>query len=218
MAEEKIELINNLHELLTRLPIEMLQLLSCESKLKISLRKTLRHFDEDSLISELKNAVDWINTQELLEDISVDYRVKSYASIDEKYKRYRDSNKQLREVFNDLLGFRMLCESYENFLSEDRSPFEIADMSNGKKNDDGYRAVHMYFQRRGKNKYYYSIEIQISTIFDRKFNNWLHKHFYKREYPADIGGCLREKYESGLIKSEDDFKAALNNILNDMMK
>ena len=38
----------------------------------------------------------------------------------------------------------------------------IADMSNGKAADDGYRGVHAYYQKSGK---HYPIEIQFNTLF-----------------------------------------------------
>lgn len=40
----------------------------------------------------------------------------------------------------------------------------IADMSSGKAVDDGYRGVHVYYQKSGK---HYPIEIQFNTLFDR---------------------------------------------------
>ena len=40
-------------------------------------------------------------------------------------------------------------------------------MSNGKAVDDGYRGVHVYYQKSGK---HYPIEIQFNTLFDRQLN------------------------------------------------
>ena len=212
MAEEGIEIFNDIDALLKKLPIKILEQLSYESKLKTSMRRTLKCFDRESLIAELEDFADWLNMNELLDSIGIDHRIKSYASINEKHERYKDSLLQLSKVFNDVLGFRVFCESYEKFLGDKNSLFEIADMSKGKRNDDGYRAVHIYFQRRdGK---YYPIEIQVYTLFDRKFNDWLHIYLYKnKKYPSEIGRRLRKKYESGLIKSKDDFEAALNDIM-----
>ena len=44
-------------------------------------------------------------------------------------------------------------------------------MSHGKSVDDGYRGVHLYFQ---KDNLHYPIEIQFNTLYDRQLNNWLH--------------------------------------------
>ena len=46
-------------------------------------------------------------------------------------------------------------------------------MSNGKAVDDGYRGVHVYYQKSGQ---HYPIEIQFNTLFDRQLNNWLIIH------------------------------------------
>lgn len=48
-------------------------------------------------------------------------------------------------------------------------------MSKGKSNDDGYRGIHVYYQ---KDNYHYPIEIQFDTYYDRQLNDWLHNRFY----------------------------------------
>ena len=47
-------------------------------------------------------------------------------------------------------------------------------MSKGKSNDDGYRGVHVYYQKDNK---HYPIEIQFNTYSDRQLNDWLHDKF-----------------------------------------
>ena len=81
----------------------------------------------------------------------------------------------------------------------------------GKALDDGYRGVHVYYQKSGK---HYPIEIQFNTLFDRQLNNWLHDYLYKKSYPIDTGRIMRENYESGLIRNEQEFKEVLNNVLS----
>ncbi len=85
-------------------------------------------------------------------------------------------------------------------------------MSSGKAGDDGYRGVHVYYQKSGK---HYPIEIQFNTLFDRQLNNWLHDYLYKKNYPIETGKIMREKYESGLIRNEQEFMEVLNNVLSD---
>ena len=92
------------------------------------------------------------------------------------------------------------------------SKFRIADMTKGKTLDDGYRGVHVYYQKSGK---HYPIEIQFNTLFDRQLNNWLHDYLYKKDYPIETGRIMREKYECGLIRNEHEFKEVLNNVLFD---
>ena len=85
-------------------------------------------------------------------------------------------------------------------------------MSNGKTKDDGYRGVHVYYQKSSK---YYPIEIQFNTLYDRQMNNWLHAYIYKKHYSDEIGKIMRNKYESGLIKNEFDFQEVLKYVLSD---
>lgn len=37
---------------------------------------------------------------------------------------------------------------------------------------------------------------------------------YKKNYPIETGKIMREKYESGLIRNEHEFKEMLNNVLS----
>lgn len=88
-------------------------------------------------------------------------------------------------------------------------------MSEGKANDDGYRGVHVYYQ---KNSRCYPIEIQFNTFFDRQLNNWLHDYLYKKNIPKEVGQCMRRLYENGSIHNENEFKEALKNVLFDSEK
>ena len=191
------------------LSMEILVALSFESHLGIPLKKNLHYFDKNLLIAELKKMTRWLDEQEILSTISLDYRIKSLASILLKYDRYYPDH-QTRKVFNDILGFRAFCDSYDQILKEGSSQFRIADMSNGKAVDDGYRGVHVYYQKSGK---HYPIEIQFNTLFDRQLNNWLHDYLYKKSYPIEVGKILRVKYENGMIRNEHEFKEELNNVL-----
>ena len=83
-------------------------------------------------------------------------------------------------------------------------------MTQGKAEDDGYRGVHVYYQKSGK---HYPIEIQFNTLFDRQLNNWLHDYLYKKNYPINVGKAMRERYESGLIRNEHEFKEVLEDVL-----
>ena len=87
------------------LSLEILDFLSYESQLGISLKKNLHHFDKDLLIQELIAMTEWLDEQEILADIALDYRIKSIDSILNKYDRYYPDH-QTRKVFNDILGFR----------------------------------------------------------------------------------------------------------------
>ena len=71
--------------------------------------------------------------------------------------------------------------------------------------------IHVYFQVDGT---HYPIEIQYNTYYDRQFNNWLHKHIYKKKYDDVVGCELRKLYESAKILTEQDFKEALKHVLS----
>ena len=189
----------------------ILDALSFESHLGIPLKKNLHYFDKDLLIAELVEMTEWLDEQEILSSIALDYRVKSLDSILMKYERYYPDH-QTRKVFNDILGLRAFCDSYDQILEGKSSQFRIADMSNGKAVDDGYRGVHVYYQKSGK---HYPIEIQFNTMFDRQFNNWLHDYLYKKKYSIETGKVMREKYENGFIRNEHEFKEELSNVLFD---
>ena len=193
------------------LSVKILDMLSFESHLEIPLKKNLHYFDKESLIEELIAMTEWLDEQELLSEIALDYRIKSLDSILMKYERYYPDH-QTRKVFNDILGFRAFCDSYEQILEEKSPQFRIAHMTKGKSVDDGYRGVHVYYQKSGR---HYPIEIQFNTLFDRQLNNWLHDNLYKKNYSIETGKIMRDKYESGFIRNEHEFKEVLNNVLFD---
>ena len=192
------------------LSIEILNELSFESHLPFSLRDDLGKVDKDALLNELKTYSNWLNEQELLSNVSIDYRIKSFESIETKYERYYP-NREIRKVFNDILGLRDLCDDYQEILSAQDKRVRIVDLSRGKQDDDGYRGVHLTY-RRGIQ--YYPIELQFNTFYDRQLNNYLHDYVYKKEYPKGIGGVLRELYEKGEIRTLDEFKEVLEDVLH----
>ena len=195
---------------LNGLSVQILEQLSYESHLGKSLKQNLRHFDRDALMTELSEMTDWLSQQTILDEIGIDLRIKSIDSISLKYERYYPENRQVRQVFNDILGFRAFCDDYQELIGQDSSVFRIVDMSRGKANDDGYRGVHLYFQ---KDNFHYPIEVQFNTLYDRQINNWLHSYLYKKNYPNEIGQRMRTLYEDGKIRSREDFEEVLKNVL-----
>ena len=194
------------------LSVEILEQLSYPSSLGISLKKTLRHVDKEALLQEMETMADWLDEQTLLSEIALDYRIKSISSISQKYERYINSSRHLSQVFNDVLGFRAFCDSYEDVLAMQSDWFSVADLSNGKADDDGYRGVHLYFQ---KDNFHYPIEIQFNTLYDRQLNNWLHDYLYKtQQFSNTVGKEMRQRYENGLIRNEKQFQEVLNDVLS----
>ena len=194
------------------LTIELLQRLSYKSALGISLKKNLHYFDRDVLFMELIKVNEWYDEYAELHELALDYRIKSIQSAIMKYNRYYPDH-QARKVFDDLLGFRSLCDNYDDVLAlSDVEGIRVADMSMGKAKDDGYRGIHVYFQLSGS---HYPIEIQYNTYYDRQFNNWLHKYIYKKDYDDSVGKQLRNLYESAKILTEQEFKEELKHVLSD---
>ena len=205
--------LNLLENILRRDGLSFAQLrdLSYKSDMGIRLKKNLHYFDKDVLLNELIKVNKWYDTCEYLHDITIDYRIKSIQSVKLKYDRYYPDH-QVAKVFNDMLGFRTLCDNYEDILGvEACENIRVADMSCGKSNDDGYRGVHIYFQL---SNFHYPIEIQYNTYYDRQFNNWLHKYVYKREYKNRLGCILRQDYEDARINNESEFKEMLKHVLS----
>lgn len=60
---------------------DILKELSYKSKLGKSLKQNLHAFARDDLLAELYEVSRWLNQQEILSDMVLDYRVKSYDSI-----------------------------------------------------------------------------------------------------------------------------------------
>ena len=115
--------------MLNGLSVELLTQLSYRSRLGLSLIRTLRHFEREALIAELVSMTEWLDEQTVLSEIALDYRIKSYASIVGKYERYLNSSRHVGQVFNDILGFRAFCDSYDSVLALTFPSFSVADLS-----------------------------------------------------------------------------------------
>ena len=193
------------------LSIDILTSLSYKTGLDKSLKRNLHHFDKELLLDDVDSAIAFLDMQgALLESIATDYRIKSEQSAHLKYERYYPDS-LVEKVFNDLLGFRSLCDSYSEIIALSDVPyFRVADMTEGKANDDGYRGVHVYFQ---VDHFHYPIEIQFNTYYDRQINNWLHSFLYKKGYDNLVGKRMRLEYERGIIKSDKDFEEVLKDVL-----
>ena len=182
--------------------VRSLDSVSYETKLGKNLKNTLRKFDRNELMEELKDYRLFLKKRK---DILIDYtyRIKSIQSINLKYDRYYPS-KEINACFNDILGIRMIVDNYDINIKNDK--IRHVDMSKGKKNDDGYRGYHIYYK---KSNYHYPIEVQFFTERDYIFNMWLHKYVYKYK-DNSIGIKLRELYDKNIIMIEEDFKEEFN--------
>ena len=60
------------------LSVEILRSFSYKSRLGMSLKRTLRHFDKDELISEIYSYADWLDGLNISSQINLDFRIKCY--------------------------------------------------------------------------------------------------------------------------------------------
>lgn len=197
------------------LTYESLEELSYRTLLEKSLVHSLHHFNKEMIFADIQRMIYFYNDLMLLDDLAIDYRIKSIDSCLRKYNKFYP-DMRIEKTFNDILGFRILCDNYDEILHSDPiDKIRIVNLSNGKANDDGYRGVHLYYQLDHQ---HYPIEVQMNTYYDRQINNWLHKYLYKRNYTCKIGLQLRKLYEHGKIINEKEFQEALTNVLPNCQK
>ena len=84
----------------------------------------------------------------------------------------------------------------------------VVDLRKGKKVDDGYRAIHLYYQR---DNLAYPIEIQLWCGDDFRFNVWSHRYIYKYD-TAEIGRMRYQSYKAGMIQNEEEFVEQLKKL------
>ena len=181
--------------------------ISYRTQMGKSLKNTLRKFNKTALFEEINQVID--EMYDVRNNIEHPNRIKSEHSCRLKYNRYYPAA-QVESVFNDILGIRIIVDDYKAINSiKMPSNVRIVDMRNGKANDDGYRAIHLYYQ---KSHYHYPIEIQIISTKDRQFNEWLHMYLYKYVSDNNVGKTLREMYDNEFIGTEEDFKKEMQKI------
>jgi len=187
----------------------MFEKCSYESSIGHSLSKEMRKSNIEDIKQDLSNYFRYLLSVDLNLGC-LEYRIKSKDSINRKLNKYSTSTRKIKSVVNDVVGIRGICSSYDFLFKESSDNFRVVDLSKGKANDDGYRGVHVYYQKNSK---CYPIEIQFSTFFDRQFNDWLHKYSYKY-LDSSIGVILRDYYEKGKVKSEKEFLEVMNYVLS----
>lgn len=177
---------------------EVLDKISYRSSLEQSLKQISLSNTPLELILADVNRYRMEYTDIVMQENLIGSRFKSDDSIKKKYEKTIRTRGGFKQCFNDVLGFRLHMAEYPVDFPD---YFRVVDLRNGKKNDDGYRAIHLYYQR---DNLAYPIEIQLWCAEDYAFNVWSHKMVYKYE-STKVGRLLYEKYETGLIQSEEQF-------------
>lgn len=182
---------------------DILDELSYTSTLNRSLKQiSLMETPLDVILDDISRyRASYIDT--LVQENLIGSRFKSDDSIIKKYEKTLRTGGGFKQCFNDVLGFRLKLEEYPKDYPD---YFRVVDLRQGKRTDDGYRAIHLYYQR---DSHAYPIEIQLWCGRDFQYNIWSHKHIYKYETAA-IGKYLYEEYSEGRINSEQEFLKALD--------
>ena len=187
------------------LPTEQeLKSISCLSSFGKSLNK--RALSEELLECAIKDSSRFCNI--LLQKpflLNYVWRVKSENSIILKYYKGLQNQLRFNTVFNDLIGLRLKVQEYPE---EYPDYFRVVDMRNGKKNDDGYRGVHLYYQL---DNYHYQVVIQLWSVKDYDFNKWSHEYGYKTLQDEELR-LLREKCDLGIITCEEQYRLEVQNL------
>lgn len=187
---------------------DILDMLSYKSTLGRSLKQiSLRETPIEKIFVDIaRYRASYIDT--FIQENLIGSRFKSDDSIMRKYEKTLKTGGGFKQCFNDVLGFRLRFDEYPEEFPE---YFRVVDLRNGKKIDDGYRAIHLYYQR---DNLAYPIEIQLWCGKDYLFNIWSHQYVYKYK-SADVGRRLYEEYSQGMITNEDDFRMRLFDIEGD---
>ena len=198
--KRRMNLNENYMNVISEIPSkEILDKLSFHTTLERSLKKiSLKDYTFEELMIDIA-AYRAVSRSTLLNSGILNVRFKSDDSVERKYEKTIRNHLGFTQCFNDLIGIRLHLKEYPLNFPE---YFRVVDLRNGKKVDDGYRAIHLYYQR---DNYSYPIEIQLWCGKDYYFNLWSHIAAYKYARP-EIGKQLYDLYQAGSIKSLEDFE------------
>lgn len=188
---------------------EILDELSYHSTLGQSLKQiSLRKTPLETIIQDIgKYRANYVDV--LIQENLIGSRFKSDDSIYRKYEKTIRNQGGFKQCFNDVLGFRLHMEEYPTEFPE---YFRVVDLRNGKIIDDGYRAIHLYYQRDNRS---YPIEIQLWCGNDYRYNVWSHRHIYKYD-SSEVGRKMYELYRNKEIQTEEDFLMKLETVRSEV--
>lgn len=183
---------------------DVLSKISYTSKFKQSLKTiSLRKTPLQDILDDIEFYRNEFALKLVTQDNIIGSRFKSEDSIMRKYEKTLRTGGGFKQCFNDVLGFRLHFKEYPAVFP---NYFRVVDLRNGKQVDDGYRGIHLYYQR---DSHSYPIEVQLWCGDDYQFNIWSHKWIYKYMTPT-MGKLLYDYYIHGDIKTEKDFLSKLN--------
>jgi putative GTP pyrophosphokinase len=181
---------------------------SLPSGLSTSLKNSTQKFKWEDIIIDLCQAreIAMEKFDSLKLPNTVLFRVKSENSCSLKFNKFVTLGTfPLSRALNDIVGFRVICD----YSIKAPAEYTAVNMLSGKKNDDGYRGMHYYYQASNM---HYPVEIQVNSEHDSFFNVLLHECVSKYESANEIGSKLRKLYESGNIYNRETFIKELLNV------
>ena len=174
-------------------------------------KKSLRHYQAETVYTEALNFFEQDATYELLSAVSAleeheiytSYRLKSEQSFLNKWRKESNAQRPLKKVANDILGVRLIINEEKLPIEQvivmlEKSEYEILTVNfydSPKSNDDGYRGVHFYLQENTRT---FPIEIQVWDYKAALLNFYAHEVIYKNK-------------ETG--KAERDYALAVQQVL-----
>lgn len=184
---------------------DALDLLSYRSTLGQSLKQIhLSRTPIEAILEDIaKYRESYIET--FVQENLIGFRFKSDDSILRKHEKVLRTGGGFKQCFNDVLGFRL---KFDEYPTEFPDYFRVVDLRQGKQVDDGYRAIHLYYQR---DSWSYPIEVQLWCGRDFCFNIWSHQYAYKYSSES-IGLHMRELFDAGDIQTEQAFKNKLKEL------
>lgn len=189
---------------------EILDILSYKSSFEKSIKQlSLRKIEINLIIKDIIEYSRFLRSKDEFLYLK-NKRLKSVHSTLLKYEKYMKSEGcKVSQCFNDILGIRIFFDEYPNEFPE---YFRAVDITKEKMNNDGYRAIHLYYQ---KDSYHYPIEVQLWCGNDINFNMWSHISAYKY-VPQEVNLELRELYDMDKIKTQLQFENTLKIIMERM--
>ncbi|MHA9737248.1 nucleotidyltransferase family protein [Robinsoniella peoriensis] len=180
------------------IPKETLDILSYKSTLGRSLKQiSLRDTSLETILADIaRYRASYIDV--LVQENLIGSRFKSDDSIMRKYEKTIRIGGGFKQCFNDILGFRLRFDEYPNKYPD---YFRVVDLRRGKKIDDGYHAIHLYYQ---KDNLSFPIEVQLWCGEDYQFNIWSHRYVYKYKN-VEIGKLLYQEYINKQFNDEQGF-------------
>ena len=183
--------------------IEILDMCSVENSIGVRLDECRVSDLNTDMLGRLYKDLQRIEEASLLIVGVSPFRVKSKSSILSKVEKYKDTDYSLQHVFKDILACRNIVEKYPVPVENDNIRSYVRDY------EVGYRAVHYLYT---KSSYHYPIEVQYWLKKDELFNALSHKYLYKPKRSKELCIKMRNIYDTGLIKTEEDFVRCLKSM------